>query len=354
MPILWRYILKIFLKHFFLSLIGSIALGVALKHQTFARFIALGANAKMTSLLIACYLCHILPIMISIVSFLSSFVTIRNMATSLKITMLRTSTLSIKTILTPLYYSSVILSIIIFFITSELTPYTKLIMSDLFYKSKKELNPILMLRKNDTIFKNSYTEMFSDKSNSFAKDVLIVYNNPSLNRLGVIAVESLNYNDDHLSGEGLSLITYTLNEDQAFDNLIIDSQKTVSTQNSYFSSLLEDCTLLPRQSDINPLQGLLKSNDMQSIIEIFNRISKGVLPITFTMLGVSFGLFERNKLNGKKQILLIFLIVIQFASICLAHKLRIQWQISALIFFLPHLLSNYISIKFAAKSKANF
>jgi len=342
MPRIWRYLLISFFKIFSLCFLGTIGVGLLLKYKKYAYLITAGASFSDSFLLICCYISYLLPLLIGISALIAAFLTTNHLSTSHEITALRTSGMSFTQILIPFYILAVALSVLNFFITSELIPSARLIANNLIYKSS--INPLVLLRKNEfSLFENSHIEMKLRDNGRLAKDVLLIFNNQQTDTLTLISAERLLFSKNStLEGENISLITHLKSDYEGFDHLIIDNQKAIMFPVSFFNSLLKGKNHT-KEYEVYPLKKLLTSEDQKLKKDIPQRIAKGLFPLTFIILGASFGLFITRKTKEKQFLCFSALVFFQFLCYIIGQNSQYPWFLTTLFI----LIANIFVIFFA-------
>lgn len=331
MPQLWHYLLRIFFKIFGLCFLGSLGIGLLLKHKKIAEFIAAGASFKQASILALGFMCRPMPFVIAISALAAAFFLSYRMSASSEITAMRSSGLNLNQIFFPIYCMGAGLSLSNFFITSELIPYMQLVINEILLE-EIQINPLVLLQQNSfPFFKQAYVNMDLTLNGTHADRAFLIFKNEKHDRLAILTADTLDYDkNNNLEGEKFSIIT-ELPASSGYDHLFIDNQEKISTPASIFRVPIKRKTTI-KDVQIYPLQTLIKLGEAPQKIEMIQRISKGLLPLSFVVLGVSFGLFigRKPRLHYPLLALLVFL---TFASFFVPRSV----QSTLLISFLPHL-----------------
>ena len=146
-PILWRYLLKNYLKVFFLSIFTFICILLLMRMQEIARFATLGSSIGSLFLFILLQFPLILPLAIPLSALIASILLVSRLNYSHELTSLRSQGLSLKEILYPLKFVSLFLDLLNFIVASEITPTTRLKGKNLIYQATAH-NPLVLLKMN--------------------------------------------------------------------------------------------------------------------------------------------------------------------------------------------------------------
>ena len=175
MPIIWKYLLKEYLKVFFLSIFSFIFILLITRLKEIAGFATLSNNFLYTILFALYQIPHILPISISISCLISISLLFQKLSKMHELTALRSLGLSIKNILTPILLMSFVFSLLNFLIVSEIGPISRYKSKELFYKNTS-MNPLVLLQRRQKMsnIKNSYVEISTKNNDRSADDLLII------------------------------------------------------------------------------------------------------------------------------------------------------------------------------------
>ena len=105
-PILWRYALQSYLRVFLLSVCTFIAVLLVSRFKEIARFAALSSDSLKTALFVVYQFPLILPMAIPISALIASLLLFQRLSRGSELTALRASGLSLRSILTPLLFTS--------------------------------------------------------------------------------------------------------------------------------------------------------------------------------------------------------------------------------------------------------
>jgi lipopolysaccharide export system permease protein len=346
MPILWRYLYKEYLKVFFLSISAFICVLLITRLKQIAVFATLASDIFSLILFILYQIPYILPISISISCLISSIILFQRMSIMHEMTAIRASGISLKELLAPLLLLAIILSMINFFIVSELTPRCKYKSKELFYKNTS-MNPLVLLQRRQKMsnIKDSYVEISAQNKDLMAKDILIITPNKSNQRLCMFTAKNLQIENDNLVGKNISFISYiNSNKDTYFDNLMIENQKTMTTKANAITQFIK-----AKEWDMNitsmPIKMLLihtkqkdKKRSVRAQIEISRRFCFALSTFSFTFIGTSFGI-SISRVSSKKNIFTVTLLtMLVLFSFTLGRALKKYPIFSTIAFILPQIL----------------
>ena len=205
------------------------------------------------------------------------------------------------------------------------------------------VNPLVLLRKNQLPFlKNIYAEMNLNSTGSESENVLIAYYTEDNQRISILVADQLGYENKTLTGDKINFITHRPTSEEIFDHLIIDNQLSIKTPESFFSSLLT------KNSETNKFavfstKKLFQSEDPKALAELLQRISKILFPLTFTLIGISAGLFSRKKIDKGSFIFLAFSIFSYFSCFFGLKNIHLPFYLACLLCIAPHFFIIFFS-----------
>ncbi len=346
MPILWKYLFKEYLKVFFLCMLSFISILLITRLKQIATFATL-ANDFISLILFVLYqIPHVLPIAISISCLISCVILFQRMSTMHEITAFRAAGISLKELLAPLLLLAMALSLLNFYIASELTPRCRYKSKELFYKNTS-VNPIVLLQRRQKMsnIKDSYVEITSKNNDLQAQDLLVITPNKSNERLCMLSAKNLELEKEHLIGKHVSLISYlNSNKEQNFDNLIIENQENMITKADAITQFIK-----AKQWDMNissmPIKMLLiqakqkndKKNSQRANIEIARRCCFALSTFSFTFIGASFAI-SIDRVSRKNIVLTSILTLLVLFSFTLGKALKNYLFFSILAYIIPQII----------------
>lgn len=346
MPLLWRMLIKDFLKVFFLIILVFVSILLVSRSAEIARFASLGTPPLTITLFTVYQIPYILPIAIPISAIISAFILTQKMSQQSELTALRSMGIPPSEIALPLYLIGTCLSLCNVFITSEITPYTRMLSKELIYNSTT-INPLILLQKDKLLkLKNSYVNMQSLTAARKAQDVLFAMYDPDEKRLKLISANQLTLLDDKLVAKNLSFITTMESKrPEEFDHLVIENDEEVVFDRDIFSHLVQShsWTLNHEYLTLKNLFISLKFDNFPSIgakrrtqFEVIRRMFLSLAPITFTVLGVSFG-FYVGRYRRKRGIVYACTLA-SFTLICflVGRSFQSSTYVALVLFLFPH------------------
>ncbi len=330
-----------------LSVSTFILLLTVARFKEIARFGALVGDIKSTLLFTVYQFPTILPIAIAISALISSVMFSQKMSQTHELTAFRASGLSIQKILLPLFISSLFLMLLNFIIYSEVAPFCKSESKNLLY-AKSSDNPLYLLQRQDLVRLNRSHVQCDAKSDHFIKNFIYVNLNPGSSRLSLFSVENLQFKKNELIGKNVSFISHTK------DHLIIETQKRLQTNASFFSSAMKKKSPKLKASSMNFKSLLYKSKENQKLskdayAEILKRISLSLAVFSFTVLGSCYAV-EFGRITSKKNLISIIILALFVLITMLSIKsVKHSKFFSVCYMLLPHLLIWIVSIRKIAK-----
>ena len=347
MPILWRYLFKEYLKVFFLCILSFISILLITRLKQIATFATLASDFFSLILFVLYQIPLILPIAISISCLLSSIILFQKMSTMHEITAFRAAGVSLKELLAPLLLLAIALSLLNFYIASELTPRCRHKTKELFYKNTS-VNPIVLLQRRQKMsnIKDSYVEITSKNNDLQAQDLLVISPNKSNERLCMMCAKNLELEKDNLIGKNVSLISYiNSNKEANYDNLIIENQEKMKTKADALTHFIKAKEWNMNISSM-PIKMLLiqakQKSDKQkwerANMEIARRCSFALSTFCFTFIGASFAISNGRVSSRKNLFLVSILTLLVLFSFTLGKALKHYPLFSILAYILPQII----------------
>ncbi|MBS3904491.1 MAG: LptF/LptG family permease [Simkania sp.] len=344
--ILWRYLAGSFLRIFLFCLTSFVTVLLVMRLEEIARFASAGAPLGKVLLFTFYQIPYILPIAIPISCLIAAFLLFYRMSISQELTSLRAAGISLQMISTPFLFLSAIFMMLNFIVSAELAPLMRSHSKELILQTTTT-NPLVLLQKDSLIkFKRAYIDMRSSSSVGNATDVLFIAKNTSTKKLSLMTAKELEVDKGDLKGKQVSFIS-SLDPKMSdrFDHLVIENQAEMTTAADGLSQFWEDAQW-QLQQDYLPLrllfakefveQGTLFSRFDKAQVEFARRFSLAIATITFTMIGLSFGL-QINREPSKKSILWAIGLTLAFLVVFIAAKsLKTMPCLAFSLYLLPH------------------
>ncbi len=345
MPILWRYLLKSYFQVFVLCVSGFISLLLVTRFQEIARFTTSGAPVWTIIQFTGYQIPYILPIAIPISCLIAAMLLYQRLSHSHELTAFRSGGLSLLSLAFPLILASSFLTLLNFSIVSEFAPRCRALSRNLIYEMT-EKNPLFLLQKETLVkLKDVHIDLKSLKSGQCAEDVILVVNNASNNRLGLMIAKELYLEGEYLTGKNVSFISSADPKKEGFDHLVIENQKTMFTKASNLAQMMRGKEWHSNY-EYYPLRLILAREKLQGSfslssfgkahIEIARRMSYALAAFTFTFIGIAFGM-EIGRRHTKKGIIWAIALAAGFMVCFLSAKsMRGSSFYACMLYLLPH------------------
>ena len=351
MPILWRYLLKNYLRVFFLSVSSFIGVLFVLRFKDIARFAALSSDLPKTGLFVVYQFPLILPIAIPISALIASLLLFQRLSRSHELTAMRASGISLRTIIAPLLFASAFLSLVNFSICAELSPFCRRESKTLLY-TKSSANPLLLLQRQQLVkIKNTYLDMKTKDDGQIAKDLILIAFNESNGRLSLINAKKLWIEGVELMGKEVAILSHLQSDkEESFDPTVLENQSTMATNGPLLSSALKKKRPLIEANALSfrHLQIQMKEPSKKAhlaFIERLRRYSLSGAVFSFTFLGCAFGIELGRNPNRKSLFYALGLTLLVLVSYLLGKGLRSQPLLATIALLLPHPLLWLASIR---------
>lgn len=365
MPIIWRYLVGHFLIITIATVIGFIGILLTMRLDEIAHFASLGAPLGALSLFIFHQMFYVLPIALPLSCLIASFILIQRLSKSHELTALRASGFSIKAILTPILLTAALLSILNFWIISELATNSHL-QTNLLKSELRAVNPLLLLRNKRLMqVKGFYFDSLGpSRIGEFATDVILALPNKQQKRLNLFIAKRISATQTTFHGHQVTLISAHNQEKGAnFDDLYIENIQQTSNQVKDFSKFLQrkvwtvnnDYLQLPlllirtkeQKQAINEAKTMkidqsemkkLKAQLNRSLSEITKRLSIALAVFSFTLMGTAFSISISRTHNQKGLYLVIGLTTLYLFSFFTARGVEHQQALANVLYLLPHFI----------------
>jgi len=341
MPLLWSYLLRAYLRVFTLSIGGFIAILLVTRLKEIARFAALASGIGKTILYTLYQIPHILPIAIPISCLISAILLFQNMSRTHEITAFRSCGISLKLIFAPLFIASSFLAILNFYITSELATFSRQKSREMLVE-ETTVNPLILLQRQKLLKMDpSYVDMESNSEGKKANDLLFITRNQTSGRLSLLTAKKFWLEKETLLGQDVAIISNLERDEDSFDTLVVENQKSLSTHAPSISKFMKQDRTRLNPSSL-PLRMLLIRQF--STPEILRRISLGISALTFTFIGIAYGLEIKRTKSSKGVLYVSLLAVLVFASYMVGKQIKSKILLSCLAFTIPHLVLLYAGL----------
>lgn len=359
MPILWKYLLRGYVQYLLLCVSTFVAILLVIRFQEIAIFASSGAQAKHILLFSLYQIPYILPIALPISCLISAMTLSLRMSNSLELTALRASGISLRTITHPLLWASFFCCLLNFCIASELAPKTRILARNLIYEIVQD-NPLIVLQKEGLIdLKTISFDMKSLDIDKKAKDVLCIIRQPSSERIGIATAKELFVQGDYLRAKSLSFLTSAESAFQGQDHLFIENQQDMQTHKEGLIAYLMNTEWFAKDDLLSFKQVLSKClhKDPESkvknsplVLEVLRRIGLGFCPMTFTLIGLAFGINISRRKRKNAILIASTLALIILLSFLVIKTLHGFFLLPLLLLLAPQPLTGLVCIRSLVRS----
>lgn len=371
MSILWRYILVQYLKVLVFCVVAFIAVLITLRLDEIASFASLGPQGIHILYFTLYQIPYVLPIAIPVSALISAIVLVQHLSQTHELTALRAAGLSLRDILAPLLIAATFMSMVNFYIVSEMATGSHLSTS-LIKKEFRSINPLLMLSNKHLMkLRGIYFDtMGASRLGETAADIVIAMPNKKNNRISLLVAEKLEASSEDFVGDKVSLISSLKTETpENFDHLMLENIGEAKTSLKDFSQMIQNkiwtlnndhlrmsLLMVRMQNDAKafaeaktsdkPLSEIkqIQRSIYRTYTEVIRRFSVAIAVLTFTLMGAAFGMdIGRNRTN-KGLIFIIVLGALYLAAYFSAKGIDHLIIASSLFYIVPHILIVGLSI----------
>lgn len=365
MPTLWRYLLTDYFKVLILSASGFIAILLTSRLEEIAHFAAFGPTFKLVLLYTLYQIPYILPIAIPVSCLISSILLMSRLSTTHELTALRSAGFSLKTIITPLLFAAAWITLLNFYVVSELATDAHL-KSNLLKNELRSINPLLILNnKHLTRMRGIYFDTLGpSKNRQKASELILAMPNKENGGINLLLTRKLNVSKKNFIAEGVTLLSPLSKREHGFGELLVENIGKLESSIEDFSHFTQKNKIGTLSNDRLNLGLLLirlkeqiraknssswaRQNLYLTYAEIIRRLSATLAPFTFTLLGLSYGIRLGRGKNAKKVFVPILLASLYLTCFFAAKAVEKTFILSSLLYLLPHFFILIFSI-FAIK-----
>ena len=353
LPILWRFLLKSYFQVFLLCMTSFIAALFVMRFKDIAEFATLSSDGMSIFLFSLYQLPHILPLAIPIPCVIASMLLFQKLSHHQELTAIRAAGVGLRNLLIPLMLGALFLTIINFSIVAEVGPSCRFKAKELTFKMTSN-NPFYIFNKiTDGKLTNAYVEIRTLRGGKKAKDVLLILNNRSNERLGIMTAEELLIEDDNLVGKNVSIVSsVNSNLDDDFDHLVIENQDSMSTPASSLSQLLQSAKWGMRPEYLSIKELIIRLHLSQKsfwsnshALELARRLSLAMTPFFFTLLGAAFGMEIGRRHTRKGLLWAVLLAALYLSSFIGAKSMKHFPKAAWLLYFIPFIIIGILSLR---------
>ncbi len=354
MSIYCRYLLGHYFKVFGLAIFSFIAILLVSRLQEIAEFATLGTPWRTLIFFTFYQIPYILPIAIPISCLLSSLLLFQRLSQTHELTALRACGFSLSQVLTPLLTAAFFLSLLTFYITSEVATSCHLQTRKMVY-DLTSVNPLLLLQNAKVAqLKGAYVQMSPVAQGEEANHLVVALPGKQMT---VCMAKEISVREGALKGSQISLISTLASESETFDHLFIENQHYASSPAPELASLMRTRgwkiahdhlswrllkarkQVLRKQEDFKSRRSLIKAD-----VEIVRRLSLTLATFTFTLMGIAFGM-EISRNRTKRGVLFVLLLTATaLIAFFLGHELDHLFWPALGLFIGPHLIITATSL----------
>lgn len=372
MMIINRYLLIQYLKVQFLCVISFLGILLTTRLEEIAHFASLGAPKDMLFWFAFYQIPYILPIAIPVSCLISAILLIQHLSSNQELTALRASGLSLRSILTPLLCTAILLSLVNFATVSEIATHAHL-STRLLEQKLRTVNPLLLLQhKHLSSIHGIYVNALGNsRIGDTAEDLVVAFWNKSSHRINLLLAKQLTASPFSLKGKQITTFTSMDSGDpQSYDNLLVDNIGSLDTSLEDFLYLIKKNTwrlhddylkmsllLAHIQEQKNALRVAkeeeapphvvkqIKRHLNRSLSEVSRRISLALAVFTFTLMGAAFGVNVGRQRSPQRGVAFVVgLATLYLVSFFAAKGVDSSVFLTTFLYMGPHILIAALSI----------
>lgn len=370
LPIIWRYLISQYVKVLCLATAAFMAVLFVTKLRQIAHLAALGGDG-MHLFVFALYLIpYVLPFTLPIACLISSVLLFQRLSQTHELTAMRACGVSLRLITCPILLAGLTLSLVSFYVTSELATLSRLSGRQM-RNEMTSLNPLLLLQNTQLLrLGEIFVDMRTVRPGELAEDVVLAVHQPGLDRINLMVASELEVDEGVLSGRQITLISsLKTGEHDEFDHLLLENQEQMEIPATAFSSLIKragwnlDADHLKLRLLLVQIRELHKQfvkaktegesgwridqlvvDIRKGYTELFKRISISLAVFSFTLLGCAFGIQVGRFRRQRGLIVVILLSTLFLACYSLTKSYLHQVGIAAALLFAPQVAILLLSI----------
>lgn len=328
-----------------------------------AHFISLGSEGAYILLFTLYQIPYILPIAIPLSCLISALLLMQRLSTTHELTAFRASGLSLREILTPILIAAAILSVVNFFIVSEIATHSHL-QSGMLKSKLRALNPLLILHNKHLVrMKGLYFDILgASRMGESASSIILAMPNKSQNQMNILLAKQVNVDSELFTGKGLTLITGGAGEGS--DSILVENIGFTETSLEDFSHFFQKkmWTINPDHLRLPLLRARIENEKKllqeapaeekkmirkainRSYSEIMRRVSISLGVFTLTLLGAACGLRIGRRQSNAGFFIMIGLVSLYMVSFFAAKAFEGNIWASGLLYVIPQTLMILFSI----------
>lgn len=364
MPILWRYLMSHFTRIALTCTLAFIAILLTMRLDEIAHFTSMGAPLKLVLLFTAYQIPYILPLALPLSCLIASTILIQRLSHTHELTALRASGFSLRDIMAPVMLVAAFAALLNFWVISEVATQSHL-KTNFLKNELRSINPLLLLNNKQLMrIKGFYFEALGpSKNGELATDVILAMPNKHQNRINLLIAKQLKATSKQLIGENITLLSSIEKEAPEFDDLLLENIQKTESQVQDFSHFLQRKVWVINNDYLKLPLLLVRSNEQRvaweealqnkqepskikqlkyqyyrSHSEIIKRISIALAVITFTLMGLTFGVSISRHRSIKGLFWVILLALIYLVAFFAAKGVEQNRNLAITLYMAPHLL----------------
>jgi lipopolysaccharide export system permease protein len=357
MPIIWHYVLRQYLKVLTFSVSCFLLALVICQLRRLAQFALLGAGwgeiVKFGLYLVP----YVLPVAVPIACLIASLFLFQRLSHGHELVALRASGFGLSQVITPVFFLSILLCMLNFYIASELATHCHLL--GIRMKSdKSNVNPLFLLRNAELLhLADAFVDMRTIHVGEELRSVILAVHNGATNRIDLLTADRLYREGDRLCGEQVSIVAPLAGKEDQFDRLIIENAARIWSPTESLSQVLGQTVWQPKnhylrlrllqrklkeeRTQVREVHDPVAARELRSSLsrgraEILRRFSLGLATITFTLLGSSFGIDLTRRRVSRSLLVAVLLATIFLICFLTAGAIGDLLLTSALLYLVPH------------------
>jgi lipopolysaccharide export system permease protein len=350
MPKLWSYLIKKFFTHFAFTFIGIIIFLIVIRFSSIAGFATSGTDLSLIFKFIGFLIPYVIPLAIPISVLNATLLISRKLSLEKQFTALRSGGLSLKKIFTPLIIVFSFLTVLNFFNTGTLAPYSKLKSKTLIYETTVK-HPLFITQKACPLkIKSLYTDVGKMSSKDCAQDLIVAFKNKKNQRLSLMVADKLFVKKENLSGKNIGIISSLKSKNTDLqDDLVIENEAFMTTSTHVIDVLLNKKEAQDGVDYLDFFQ-LIKNWNTKNYYksELYKRLNLSLAPLTFGILGLCFGLNISRKSSSLSLAIAIGLATLFMVTNISSKSYRSQPELCMILYLASHLIvifASFIKLK---------
>lgn len=368
LPILWRHIVKEYVKNLSIALFGVVSLLLSTRLEEIARFMSLGASATKIVIFVLLQIPYTLQIALPLASLLAGFMVFSHMSSSGELTAMRAAGYSIKTMLIPVAFISGLFGFLLMGVVFDLSAKSHLKVKTLEFDVREE-EPLAFVQNSHFFAKHGIALELkgSLRTTKSARDLLLCIPATAGDRLSLVMMKEAYAQPKVLVGKTFTMLSSKCpTQKDTFGSLFVENAEEKKTPTDCVHELAQRRTWrpLPEQFPLSVVragiqvfkqqiaaaeyQGNSSKKETKLLakftVEPFRRLSLSLSVFTLCLLGSLSAIQVGRSSRSFMRIALPVMGFIFFIALYLAGKnLDETPLLSILCFLLPHPLLIFAS-----------